>query len=86
MNLAILYFADASSMIEAANDIPAREVDAYNVAKDEALIVLAKAVPYFESAYEVQPNRSILMDLKEAYVQLGDTDNYNRVKAILDSE
>jgi tetratricopeptide (TPR) repeat protein len=86
MNLAILYFQKASKMIEVANEIPAKEVDKYNVAKDEALVELAKAVPYFEAAYEIRPNRNILMDLKEAYVQLGDTDNYNRVKAILDSE
>lgn len=86
MNLAILYFQKASKMIEVANEIPAKEIDKYNLAKDEALVELAKAVPYFEAAYEIRPNRNILMDLKEAYVQLGDTDNYNRVKAILDSE
>lgn len=86
MNLAILYFSRASSMIELANDIPAREVDEYNAAKKEALVELEKAIPYFEKAYEIRPERAILMDLKEAYVQLGDTDSYNRVKAILDSE
>ena len=86
MNLAILYFSKASKMIEVANEIPAKEVDKYNVAKKDALEVLKKAVPYFEAAYEIRPNREILMDLKEAYVQLGDTENYNRVKAILDSE
>jgi tetratricopeptide (TPR) repeat protein len=86
MNLAILYFTKASKMIEKANEIPAKEVDKYNIAKKEALKELEKAVPYFEAAYDIRPNRDILMDLKEAYVQLGDTDNYNRVKAILDSE
>jgi tetratricopeptide (TPR) repeat protein len=86
MNLAILYFSKASKMIEKANDIPAKEIEKYNKAKDAALVELAKAVPYFEEAYELNPNRNILMDLKEAYVQLGDTENYNRVKAILDAE
>lgn len=86
MNLAILYFSKASTMIEEANDIPAKEVDKYNVAKKAALVELEKAVPYFEAAYAIRPSRDILMDLKEAYVQLGDTDNYNKVKAILDSE
>lgn len=86
LNLAILYFSKASKMIEAANEIPAKEVDKYNEAKKQAIEVLAMAVPYFETAYEIQPNRNILMDLREAYVQLGDTENYNRVKAILDAE
>jgi len=86
MNLAILYFSKASKMIEVANEIPAKEVDKYNEAKKQALEVLAMAVPYFEAAYEIRPNRNILMDLKEAYVQLGDTEDYNRVKALLDAE
>lgn len=86
MNLAILYFSKASKMIEVANEIPAKEVDKYNAAKKDALSVLAMSVPYFEAAYEIRPNRNILMDLKEAYVQLGNTEDYNRVKAILDSE
>lgn len=86
LNLAILYFNKASKMIEAANAIPAKEVDKYNSAIKEAKMQLSKAVPYFEAAYAVTPNRSILMDLKEAYGQLGDTENYKRVKEILDSE
>jgi len=48
--------------------------------------VLKNAVPYFEKAYEIKPDRNILMDLKEAYGQLGDTENYKRVKDLLDSE
>ena len=86
MNLAILYFSKASKMIEAANEIPAKEVDKYNAAVKDAKGVLEQAVPYFEKAYEERPDRAILMDLKEAYGQLGDTENYKRVKALLDSE
>lgn len=86
MNLAILYFSKASKMIEVANEIPAKEVDKYNLAKRDALKVLEKAIPYFEAAYEIRPNREILMDLKEAYVQLGDTENYTRIKALLEAE
>lgn len=85
MNLAILYFSRASAMIELANEIPAKEYDKYNTAIDEAKTILKKAIPYFEKAYEIRPNKDILMDLKEAYGQLGDTENYKRVKAIIES-
>jgi tetratricopeptide (TPR) repeat protein len=86
LNLAILYFNKASKMIEAANAIPAKEVDKYNNAIKAAKDQLKLAVPYFEAAYAERADRSILMDLKEAYGQLGDTANYKRVKEILDSE
>jgi len=86
MNLAILYFSKASKMIEVANEIPAKEIDRYNNAIGEAKEVLKNAVPYFEKAYEIKPDRNILIDLKEAYGQLGDTENYKRVKDLLDSE
>ncbi len=85
MNLAILYFSRASSMIEAANEIPAKEFDKYNAAIEIAKAELEKAIPYFEKAYELRPNNNILMDLKEAYGQLGDTENYQRVKDIIES-
>lgn len=86
MNLAILYFSQASKMIETANDIPAKEFDRYNVAVKKAKDVLKTAIPYFESAYASNPDRAILMDLKEAYGQLGDNENYKRVKALLENE
>lgn len=85
MNLAILYFSRASSMIEVANEIPAKEFDKYNTAIEEAKKELNKAIPYFEKAYEIRPSNNILMDLKEAYGQLGDTENYKRVKDIIES-
>jgi len=86
MNLAILYFSRASKMIEEANEIPAKEFDKYNAAVELAKKELSKAIPYFEKAYEINPNKDILMDLKEAYGQLGDTENYKRVKEIIESD
>jgi len=86
MNLAILYFSKASDMINAANEIPVNEIEKYEQAKDEAMVVLKKAVPYFEKSNELKPgNKNVLLDLKEAYGQLNDTENYTRIKEILDN-
>ena len=85
MNLAILYFGEASAMINAANDIPVNEIEKYEKAKSDAMEVLKLSLPYFEKAYSLKPeNRNILLDLKEAYGQLNDTENYNRIKALLE--
>jgi tetratricopeptide (TPR) repeat protein len=86
MNLAILYFTRASDMINAANEIPVSEIEKYEVAKEEAMVELRKAVPYFEKSNELRPgNKNVLLDLKEAYGQLNDTENYTRIKEILDN-
>lgn len=86
MNLAILYFSKASDMINAANDIPVNEIEKYDQAKDEAMEVLKLAIPYFEKSNQLKPNnKNVLLDLKEAYGQLNDTENYNRVKEMLDN-
>ena len=85
MNLAILYFKKASDMINAANEIPVNEIDKYENAKAEAMDQLKLAVPYFEKSYSLKPdNTNVLLDLKEAYGQLNDTENYNRVKKLLE--
>lgn len=86
MNLAILYFSKASDLINAANEIPVNEIDKYEAAKAEAMVQLKMAVPYFEKSYSLKPdNTNILLDLKEAYGQLNDTENYNRVKGLLEN-
>ena len=86
MNLAILYFSKASDMINAANEIPVNEIEKYEQAKAEAMVELKKAIPYFEKSLELKPgNKNVLLDLKEAYGQLNDTENYTRVKAMLDN-
>jgi len=86
MNLAILYFSRASDMINAANDIPVNEIEKYENAKAEAMVELKKAIPYFEKSNELRPgNKNVLLDLKEAYGQLNDTENYNRIKSMLES-
>ena len=86
MNLAILYFTRASDMINAANEIPVNEIEKYEEAKAEAMEQLKLAIPYFEKSNELKPgNKNVLLDLKEAYGQLNDTENYNRVKEILEN-
>jgi len=85
MNLAILYFSKASDMINAANEIPVNEIDKYEAAKADAMEQLKLAVPYFEKSYTLKPeNKNVLLDLKEAYGQLNDTENYNRVKELIE--
>jgi len=86
MNLAILYFQIASKKMTAANEIDVREIEKYNIAKEDALQELKLAIPYFEKAYALKPeNVNILLDLKEAYGQVNDKENYNRIKALIDS-
>jgi tetratricopeptide (TPR) repeat protein len=86
MNLAILYFKRASALINAANEIPVNEIEEYEAAKAQAMVQLELAVPYFEKSYSLKPgNRNVLLDLKEAYGQLNDTENYNRVKEMIDN-
>ncbi|RLD27897.1 MAG: hypothetical protein DRI54_00300 [Bacteroidetes bacterium] len=86
MNLAILYFTKASDLINVANEIPVNEIEKYDAAKADAMEVLKKAIPYFEKSNELKPgNKNVLLDLKEAYGQLNDTENYNRIKKILDN-
>jgi tetratricopeptide (TPR) repeat protein len=82
--LGAAYINKASDMFVKANEI--MDVKKYSVAIDEANTVYAKALPYMEKAYEINPEDVYAMrSLQELYYRLKQTDKYNAIKAKLDA-
>lgn len=74
----------AAEMFKAANEI--MDVKKYSEAVDQANAVYAKALPYMEKAYQLNPEDTYTMEsLKELYYRLKKTDKYNEIKAKLDA-
>ena len=71
-------------MFKAANEI--MDVKKYSEAIDLANAVYAKALPFMEKAYQLNPDDTYTMEsLKELYYRLKKTDKYNEIKAKLDA-
>jgi len=71
-------------MLKAANEI--MDLKKYTEAVDQANIVYAKALPFMEKAYSLNPDdRYTMGSLKELYYRLKQTDKYNTIKAKLDA-
>jgi tetratricopeptide (TPR) repeat protein len=82
--LGAAYINKASDMFVKANEI--MDVKKYSDAIDEANKVYAKALPYMEKAYEINPEDVYAMrSLQELYYRLKMTDKYNVIKAKLDA-
>ena len=80
--LGAAYINKASEMFVKANEI--MDVKKYSDAIDQANIVYAKALPYMEKAYELDPEDVYAMrSLQELYYRLKQTDKYNIIKAKL---
>jgi tetratricopeptide (TPR) repeat protein len=78
------YINKAAEMFKAANDI--MDVKKYSDAVDQANAVYAKALPYMEKAYQINPNDVYTMrSLQELYYRMKKTDKYNEIKAKLDA-
>ena len=74
----------AAEMFKAANDI--MDVKKYSEAVDQANAVYAKALPFMEKAYQLNPEDTYTMEsLKELYYRLKKTDKYDEIKAKLDA-
>lgn len=74
----------AAEMFKAANEI--MDVKKYSEAVDQANAVYAKALPYMEKAYQLNPEDTYTMEsLKELYYRLKKTDKYNEIKAKLEA-
>jgi len=74
----------AAEMFKAANEI--MDVKKYSEAVDQANAVYAKALPYMEKAYQLNPDDTYTMEsLKELYYRLKKTDKYNEIKAKLEA-
>jgi len=78
------YINKAAEMFKAANEI--MDVKKYSDAVDAANAVYAKALPYMEKAYQLNPNDIYTMrSLQELYYRMKKTDKYNEIKAKLDA-
>lgn len=74
----------AAEMFKAANEI--MDVKKYSDAIDQANAVYAKALPFMEKAYQLNPNDVYTMrSLQELYYRMKKTDKYNEIKAKLDA-
>ncbi|MBN2633636.1 MAG: tetratricopeptide repeat protein [Bacteroidales bacterium] len=78
------YINKAQAMFLAANEI--MDVNKYDAAITEANAVYAKALPYMQKAYEIDPNDKYTMQsLRELYYRLRMMDEYNTIKAKLEA-
>lgn len=91
LNLGIQIYNKAIEMAKIADKIPIKKHKEYDVAIVAALEQMNKSVPYFERAYEINPEDSYVMNaLMESYAKLRRThpeynEKYNEIKAKLDS-
>jgi tetratricopeptide (TPR) repeat protein len=82
--LGAAYINKASDMFVKANEI--MDVKKYSEAIDQANIVYAKALPYMEKAYQINPEDVYAMrSLQELYYRLKMTDKYTVIKTKLDA-
>jgi tetratricopeptide (TPR) repeat protein len=78
------YINKAAEMFIKANDI--MDVNKYEAAINQANAVYAKALPYMQKAYQLNPNdKYTMLSLKELFYRLKMTNEYNDIKAKLDA-
>ncbi|MCX6329303.1 MAG: hypothetical protein NTZ85_07310 [Bacteroidia bacterium] len=83
-SLGAAYINKAVEMFTKANEI--MDVKKHTEVIDSANIVYAKALPYLEKAYELNPNDVETMScLRELYYRLKMTKEYDEIKAKLDA-
>ena len=87
-NMGVLYYNRAVKMLEEANEI--MDNVEYEKARDEAFVELAKAVPYLERCYEVNPEHRMINDVMETlriiYYRLGMEDELQEMNKKLGRE
>lgn len=81
-NLGALYYNIGASIIEKANN--EKDQKKYDVLKKQADETFAKALPYLEKAYELNPDDvSTMQSLKTLYYRTGNMEKHNEIKAKL---
>ncbi|MCX6273669.1 MAG: hypothetical protein NTV09_00485 [Bacteroidetes bacterium] len=84
-NLGAIYFNQGAEMANAANNI--KDNAAFEAAKAKANAKFYQSEPYLEKAFELNgSDKATLTSLKLLYARTGETDKYNRIKAILDNK
>lgn len=78
-NLGILYYNKGATIMKVAKDI--LDNDKYTAEKKKADDEFKKALPYFESAHEINPKDEIAAkSLLRLYPRLGETEKYTKLK------
>ena len=69
-NLGALYINESNKLQVKANDLPLSETKAYEKITEDANVIIRKALPHLEKAYELQPdNQETVQVLKSIYVR-----------------
>lgn len=85
-NLGALFFNNGVKLVEAANKVPAREIDKYDELMLKAGAEFKKALPYMEKADELIPNnKDVLEALKNIYFRFR-TENEEMNKKFQDTD
>ncbi|NND77924.1 MAG: tetratricopeptide repeat protein [Flavobacteriales bacterium] len=83
-NLGALHFNRGVESNTACNAIPPKDFKKYDICKKEADAHFASALPYFESAKEINiEDISTLQSLKQIYARMNKMDKYNEMKTLL---
>ena len=86
-----MYFNEAADVIKSTASM--KSGDDFDKAKKEYEGLFKNAEPYLEKAMDLNPKKSeadknllhdTLTSLKQLYARLGETDKYNKVKAMLE--
>jgi tetratricopeptide (TPR) repeat protein len=84
-SIGAMYFNKGAEMANAANNIRPEKMKEFNLAKEKSNEEFAKALPYLEKAYKIDPkDHNTLLSLKQLYVRLGNTEMYKKMKAELE--
>ncbi|TCO09248.1 tetratricopeptide repeat protein [Natronoflexus pectinivorans] len=79
LNLGVIYFNRAIDMMREANEIS--DFAKFEIARNEALDVFRKSLPYMERAHEVRPEeRMVLETLRNLYYRFEMMDKYDEVE------
>jgi len=83
-NLGAIYFNQGAEMANAANNT--KDNGSFEAAKQKANEKFRQSEPYLEKAFELNgTDKATLTSLKLLYARTGETEKYERVKAVLDN-
>jgi tetratricopeptide (TPR) repeat protein len=79
-NLGALYINESNKIQVVANDLPLSETKEYEKLTEEANVIIRKALPYLEKAYEMNPNdQETLQVLRTVYARFNETEKLEKL-------
>jgi tetratricopeptide (TPR) repeat protein len=79
-NLGAMYFSAAADYNKKLNDLPPNETAKAKEYEEKVKENFRKAIPYFEKAYEMTPDKAYKQRLYQAYSRLGDSEKAAKYK------